>query len=145
MIETQRFASPQAAATEDFSPGHCRVVAVAEDGDEAYVLLDADPSGAGYLYGQNVHRRAGGWQTGSSGNGPGWMQSDAEHDAGTLALWGNAPPGADRVRAEWNDETREGEVQAGVYLLTWWRVPAPATFPRTAAFRVRGEWMPARV
>jgi hypothetical protein len=142
--DTQRFHSPEAAALSEFSAARCRVVAGAAGGDDAYVVLDANASGAGYLYGVNVHRCDGGWEPGSSGNGPGWTLTDPERDLGTLAVWGEAPDEADRVRVEWNGETREAPVAEGVYLLAWWRVPSPDTFPREVAFRVHGEWVDAR-
>lgn len=139
--DTQRFASPEAAAASGFPAEHCRVAVSAAEGDDAFVVLDADASGGGYLYGVDVHRHDDGWEAGSSANGPGWTLTDPERELGTLVIWGDAPDGADAVRVEWSGETREAAVEGGVYLLAWWRVPSPETFPREVAFRVRGEWV----
>ena len=141
--DTQRFDTPEAAVMSEFPPEHCRVAASASEGGDAYMVLDANASGGGYLYGVNAHRRDGGWEAGNSGNGPGWTLTDWERDLGTLALWGDAPDGADRVRVEWNGDTREAEVSGGVYLVAWWRVPWPDAVPPRVAFRVRGEWVDA--
>ena len=139
--DIQRFDSPEAAAMSDFPAAHCRVVASAAEGDDGYVLIDANPLEGGYLYGVNVHRVDGGWEPGTDGNGPGWTVADPERELGTLVVWGEAPKRADRVRVEWNGETREAAAEEGVYLVAWWRVPPPDEFPGEVAFRVRGEWV----
>jgi len=141
-IDIQPFDSPEAAAMSEF-PADCRVVASAVDGDDAYVLIDTNPSESAYLYGVCVRRGDGGWEEGTSGNGPGWTLTDFEGELGTLVLWGEAPEGADRVRVEWRGETREAAAEGGVYLLAWWRVPCPDEHPREGAFRVRGAWVDA--
>lgn len=138
------FDTPEAAALDGFPAAHCRVVAALSAGDDAYVLLDTGPAGHPYLYGGCVHRRGGGWVDGTSGNGPGWTLTDAEGELGTLAGWGEAPEGADRVRASFGGETREEPVSDGFYLVAWWRVPCPDyAAPRVEAFRIGGRWVPA--
>jgi hypothetical protein len=137
------FETPEAAALDGFPAAHCRVVAALADGDDAYVVLDAGPAGRPYPYGVSASRRAGGWLPGASGNGPGWTLTDRERELGTATVWGEAPDGADRVRAALDDDLREAPVAGGVYLVAWWRVPGPAgTGPRVEAFRIRGRWVP---
>jgi len=119
------------------------VVASARDGDDAYVVLDARPEGPSYLYGISVTRGDGGWEEGSSGNGPGWTLTDRERDLGTLTLWGEAPAGTVRVRASFRGEVREAPVSRGIYLVAWWRVPDPDDdYPRVDAFRIGDRWVP---
>lgn len=137
------FPTPEEAAMDGFPGTACRVVASAREGDDAYVLLDTGPEGHPYLYGGCVTREDGGWAEGTSGNGPGWSLTDAEHDLGTLTVWGEAPEGAVRVRVGFRGEAREAPVANGVYLVAWWRVPYPDEFPRVEAFRVDGRWVPA--
>ncbi len=129
------FASPEAAALDGFPPGECRVVASRSEGDDAYVLLDAGSVGSPYLYGSSVTRREGGWMEDASGNGPGWTRTGADGDLGTLAVWGEAPAGAERVRIAFGSEVREEPVVDGVYLSVWWRVPYPeSAWPAVVGF-----------
>ncbi len=129
----------------DAFPGiPCRVVASVADGDDAYVLVDTTPDRQPYLYGACVARQDGGWVEGSSGNGPGWTRTDEEQGLGTATVWGEAPKGAVRVRVSFGGDVREAPVANGVYLVAWWRVPAPgADCPRVNAFRIDGRWVPA--
>lgn len=87
------FESPGSAALSGFPAEHCRVVASAAEGDEAYVLLDTGPGAGGYLYGANVVREDGRWLPGSDGNGPGWTVTDPQGALGTLAIGDEAPGG----------------------------------------------------
>lgn len=140
-MQMQSFPTPEAAATSGF-PG-ARIAASAAEGDDAYVLVDTNPSGDSYKYGVNVHRRSGGWEEGNSGNGAGWTLTDQEHGLGTLVVWADAPANADAVRIAWNGETREVAVTGGVYLAVWWRVPCPSEHPRVVGVRVGGAWRDA--
>jgi hypothetical protein len=136
------FDSPESAAMSDFPAAHCRVAASASEDDDGYVLLDTNLGGGGYLYGVAVYREDGGWSPGTSGNGPGWTSTGAERDLGTLASWGDAPAGAERVRVRWGGHAGEAPVADGVYLVTWWRVPCPDPGWPVVEFRVHGEWVP---
>ena len=134
--------TPREAALSGFPPEHCRVAAAAEQGDDAYVLLDTGPAGHPYLYGVSVTRVEGGWRDGTSGNGPGWTLAESEGELGTATAWGEAPYGADRVRVAFRGDAREVPVENGVYLAAWWRVPGTGDLPSVLAFRVRGTWVP---
>jgi hypothetical protein len=144
-VSVPDFDSPEAAALGGCFPARdCRVVAMRIDGDDAYVLLDTGSSGQPYLYGVNCNRRGGRWFEGTSGNGPGWAQSDGEQRLGTWSLWGEAPTGADMVRAELNGEVVEERVVDSFYLLAWWRQPEPDGIgPRVIAFGANGTWVAA--
>lgn len=131
---------------QGFPAAHCRVVAVSVDGDDGFVVLDTGPATYRYLYGGTVQRVAGGWRDAISSNGGavGWTLTDEARDLGVVAIWDEAPPGADAVRAAWGAEEREAPVQDGVYLVTWWRVPYPeGPLPRVTAFRIGGRWVAA--
>ena len=136
------FGSPEEAAIDGFPPAHVRVVACSVEGDEAYVVLDTGPAGYPELYGSTVSRGAEGWLVGTSGNGPsaGWTLTAAKGDLGTAFVYGDAPAGADRVRASLDGDTQDAEVRDGYYLVAWWRVPSSAPEPRLLGFRVGGEW-----
>ena len=121
----------------------CRVVASAREGDDAYVVVDTGPAGHPYLYGVALAREDGGWSEVASGNGGGWTVAGGSDELGTLHLWGEAPAGADRVRAVYGTDVRERPVSGGTYLVTWWRVPADGPAARVEAFRVGGRWHPA--
>ena len=125
-----------------FPPEHCRVVASAVDGDDGIVITDTGSASAPYLYASRVGRRPEGWIELGSGNALGWMGLDEEH--GNVALWDLAPPGADRVRAEFAGAVHEQAVTNRVYLFVWWRVrtPAPGAWPRLVGFRVGNVWVP---
>jgi hypothetical protein len=142
-MASRTFPTPQAAALDGFPAAHCHVVASAVGDNDAYVLLDTGPAGHPCLYGVCVARAEGGWRAGTSGNGAGWTRTDAARALGTATGWGQAPDGADRVRAALGGDAREAPVEHGVYLVAWWRVPAGADLPRAVAFRVGGRWMPA--
>jgi hypothetical protein len=139
------FDSPEAAVLADFPPGAVRVVAVRAHEDDGYVLIDTRPDGPPYLYGVQCTREASGWVEGSSSNGGGWRPSDPESELGTLVIWDDAPPGADRVRVAFGPEVHEEAVEHGVFLSAWWRVPCPeGTWPRAIQFRVAGHWVEAQ-
>lgn len=136
------FASPQDAAMVGFPARYCRVVASRIEGDDAYVLLDTGSDGRPYLYGVNCSRHDGGWVEGGSGNGPSWSQAGPDELLGTLVIWGEAPGGADMVRARFGGVVVEEPVNNGVYLAVWWRTPSPGTsWPSVEAFRIRERWV----
>ena len=137
--------TPELAALQGYSPAaSCRVVACRVHGDIAYVLLDTHAEGRPYLYGINCYREDGVWHESTSGNGGGWSLMHDIDGLGTLALWDEAPPGADALRAEFQGEVREEEIRNGAYLVTWFDVPCPeGARPTIQAFRVGGLWKPA--
>lgn len=108
------------------------------------MVVDTGSDGHPYLYGVSARRRNGGWTGGTSGNGPGWTLSGAENELGTATAWGQAPQGTTRVRASYRGDVREVPVARCVYLVAWFRVPAPSDgdAPRVEAFRVHGRWIP---
>lgn len=129
-------------ARSSFETRFCRTVAAREQGDVAYVLFDTGPESRPYLYGINYERRDGHWSEGTSSNGPGWAKVGPMEGVGTLTLWGEAPPGADKVRVEFEEKLREELVSDGVFLAVWWSVSPPErSWPRAAAFRINGEWL----
>ncbi|MBB4634224.1 hypothetical protein [Longimicrobium terrae] len=137
------FATPQEAAMSGFSARHCRVVAMAVDGDDAYVVIDTGSDGFSYLYGGTAQREADGWRDGNSGNGDGWMSTDPERDLGVLTVWDEAPAGCDAVRVQWRGETREAAVHDGAYLVAWFKVACPEdSWPSVTSFRIGGRWVP---
>ncbi|HEY0015814.1 MAG TPA: hypothetical protein VGC13_05825 [Longimicrobium sp.] len=139
------FRTPEEAILDWFPGIPCRVLASAREGDDAYVLVDTTPDGRPGLYGATAARQDGGWVEGTGGTAPGWTRTDAEHGLGTATVWGKTPEGAVRVRAVLGDDVREVPVANGVYLMAWWRVPAPgAVRPRVDAFRIDNRWVPAR-
>jgi hypothetical protein len=140
------FPTPEAAAMQGFPPAHCRVLAVAVDGKDGFVVLDTGPAEYTYLYSGAVERVEGGWIGGSDGNGGGlrWTLTDAERELGVVALCDEAPPGVDAVRVTWRGERREAPVRNGVYLVVWWREPCPqGSWPRVTELRVHGRWVAA--
>lgn len=133
--------SPEACALAGMTG--CRVLVAASEGDDGYVLLDGGTESYRYLYGVNVHRRAGRWHEGVSSNGPGW--SSVEHDVvgtnlGTLTAWGDAPDGADLVRVVYGKSRVEVPVENGAYLAVWWRQPDTDDYPMEEAVRIDGRW-----
>ena len=128
-----------------FPVGHVRVVAVAVDEDDAFVVLDAGPAEYRYLYGGTATRESGRWQGGIDGNGgaAGWTLTDQGRELGVVAIWDEAPPGADAVRVRWRGEAREVAVRDGVYLSAWWREPCPEgdDLPAVTAVLVDGRWV----
>ena len=72
-------------------------------------------------------------------NGAGWHRLQPDSDLGVATAWGEAPAGADQVRAELEGHVLEGAVVSGVYFVVWWDV-APSD-PQVSAFRVNGEWV----
>jgi hypothetical protein len=141
-MDDSGFDSPESAAMEGFPPEHCRVIASRVDGDDAYVLLNTGTPRQPYLYGANCRREGGRWFDGVSGNGPGWAHSSHDPDVGTLSFWGDAPPGAEMVRVDFDGDVIEELVKEDAYLLVWWRVPPPQVWPRVTGFRVLGSWVP---
>ena len=139
------FESPELAAMEGFPPAHCRVVASAVDGDDAFVVLDTGSAGRPYLYGGTVQRGASGWQGGIDGSGGavGWTVTDTARELGVVALWDEAPSDADAVRVRWGRDERQVPVRHGVFLATWWRQPYPEgrPWPQVVAFRIGGHWV----
>ena len=137
--------SPEAAAMASFPAAHCRVVASAADGDDAYVVLDTGPTAYRYLYGLSAAREADGWRDGTGGNGPaaGWVLADEAGERGTAYIYGEAPDGATRARATLGADVREAAVAGGVYLVVWFRAPADVPTPTLVAFEVGGRWTPA--
>jgi hypothetical protein len=136
----------QAAAMSGFPAEHCRVLASVTEGDAALVILDTGPAEYRYLYAGTAERVAGGWADGSSSNGPsaGWTLTDREGERGVAYIYDESPAGADRARAALGADVREAPVQHGIYLVTWWGVPADETrTPAPLAFRVAGAWVPA--
>jgi len=127
-----------------FPPKHCRVIASRIQGDDAYVLLNTGSDGHPYLYGANCSRRNGRWFEGGSSNGPGWSQTGDNPDVGTLSVWDEAPGGAEYVRVTFQGGLIDEPVKEGAYLLVWWRVPFPETWPRVVAFQVNGRWVSSR-
>lgn len=97
------FPTPEAAAMQGFPAAHCRVLAVELDGKDGFVVLDTGPAEYRYLYGGTVERVEGGWTGGIDGNGgaAGWTLTDREREVGVVALWDEAPAGADAVRVTW--------------------------------------------
>jgi hypothetical protein len=141
---SDQFASLTDAAEASFPTGFCRVIATREHVDAGYVLFDTGPIGQPYLYGVNYERRDGQWSEGNSGNGPGWSQVGPDPELGTATIWDVAPPGADKVRVEFESEVREDAVTQRVYLVVWWGVPCPeGSGPRATAFRINGDWVRA--
>jgi hypothetical protein len=140
----QHFSSPEDAVLSSFPPGAVRVVASRTSGDDAYVLVDTRPDGPPYLYGVEVTRDREGWIEGGSGNSAGWRLREFGADVGTLVVWEEAPPGADRVRVEFEGDVHEEPIENGAYLSAWWRVPYPDTsWPRIVSFRIDGRWIDA--
>jgi hypothetical protein len=140
----KHFNSPEAAVLSGFPAGTVRVVASRASENDAYVLIDTRPDGPPYLYGVEVTRDRDGWLEGGSGNSAGWRLSDPEAELGSLVVWEEAPPGADRVRVEFEGDAREESIENGSYLSAWWRVPCPDTlWPRIVAFRIDGRWIDA--
>jgi hypothetical protein len=134
------FDSPEGAAMTGFPAKYCRPVAARLHGDDAYVLLNAGSDTQPYLYGVNCRRKDGRWFDGGSANAPGWQHSGDDPELGTLAFWDDAPLGADLVRVEFDGRVVEEPVVDRAFLVVWWRVPAPAEWPRARAFRIAGRW-----
>ena len=126
------------ALRASFPPDSCRLLAVREHGDAAVALFDTRPSSEPYFYEVHYDRTNGRWSEGSSGNGPGWHRLDPNSDIGVATVWEEAPPGAERVRAELGGQGVDEEVLNGVYFLVWWNVPL--SHPQVTAFRVNGDW-----
>lgn len=138
-----QFDSLADATRASFPPESCRLLAIREHGDAGYALFDTRPTGEPYLYEVHYDRQDGRWSEGSTGNGPGWHLLDPDTELGVLTLWGDESPNADRVRVEFERESREEPVSDSVYLVIWWDVPCPTNYPRARAFRVNGTWVPA--
>jgi hypothetical protein len=140
-VPTQSFASLEEAVQSSFDPRFCRALRTRTHGDDAIALFDTGPEGQPYLYEVHYHRRDGRWSEGSSGNGSGWTSVDPGMELGTVTIWDEAPPGADKVRVEFAGELREEPVSDGAFLAVWWRVPYSRwRWPRVSAFRINGVW-----
>jgi len=135
------FDSPEGAAMVGFPAKYCRVIASRVEGDDGYVLLNTGSPGSPYLYGVNCWRVNGRWFEGGSGNGPGWEQRGHDPDVGTLSFWGDAPADAEMARVEFEGALLMAPVVDGAYLVVWWRVPLPQTWPRVTAFQIAGCWV----
>ena len=126
------------AIRASFPPDSCRLLAVREHGNVAVALFDTRPTAEPYLYEVYYDRTDGRWSEGSSGNGPGWHALDPSSGIGVATIWQEAPPGADRVRADLDGRVLEEEVHNGMCFLVWWEVPLSS--PQVTAYRVKGEW-----
>jgi hypothetical protein len=135
------FDSLDDAVRSSFPENHCRLLAVREHGDFAVALFDTRPTAAPYLYEVHYERRDGRWSESSSGNGSGRCSLRQESDLGVLTSWGEAPAGADKVRAELAGQVAEESVTNGIYLFAWWDVPSES-LAEVTAFRINGQWMP---
>ena len=124
-----------------FPEKHCRLLAVREHGDFAVALFDTRPTAEPYLYEVHYERRNGKWSEGGSSNGSGWHSLYLESDLGVVTGFGEAPAGADKVRAELEGKVAEENVTNGFYLFTWWDVPS-GSLAEVTAFRINGQWMP---
>jgi hypothetical protein len=135
-------ASSLADATRlSFPPGMYRVVATVEHGDAGYALFDTNPTGQPYLYGVEYSRTVDGWKEGSSGNGPGWFGIAKDTPIGSMTTWGDAPRGADQVRAEFEGRVQEQAVTSGAYFVVWLDIPFSDAWPIVRAFRINGRWV----
>ena len=135
------FATLDEVVRASFPVDSTRIVAIREHGSAAVALFDTRPSAEPYLYEVHYQRGNGRWSEGSSSNGCGWHLLDPNAELGVVTAWGEAPSGADRVRAELEGRVLEEAVVAGIYLLVWWDVPCSAA--RVTAFRVQSEWVRA--
>jgi hypothetical protein len=136
--------TPESAAMAGFPPAHVRVVAVAQDGDDAFVVLDTGTPGRPYLYGGTVHRVDGQWTGGIDGNGGavGWTITDHDRELGVVTIWDEAPPGAVAARVQWRGIVQDVPVHAGGFLAAWWREPWPeAEWPTLVAVHIAGQWV----
>lgn len=133
------FVTLQDAVRSSFPVQSTRVVAVREQGDAAVALFDTRPGAQPYLYEVHFDRKSGGWVEGSSSNGPGWHRFALADPLGVETLWGEAPRGADLVRAERTGVVVEEPVADGIYLLVWWNVTE--RLAEVKAFRVNGAWV----
>ena len=136
------FVSPEDAALDGFPRHLCHVVASRVNGDIAYVLLNTGSHARPYLYGAHCERIDGAWHEGHSSNASGWSKIGSDDDRGTMTLWDDAPPYADRARAKFNGESREAPVENGAFLFVWWNVGCPEDWPELEAFRIAGRWEP---
>jgi hypothetical protein len=141
VIEHSGFQTPEDAAKNGFPPRYCRVVASRVEGNDAYVLLNTGSDAQPYLYGANCHRRGGFWFEGGSSNGPGWAQVDDASEVGTLSFWDDVPAGVSRVRVEFDGAVIEEIVRDRAFLVVWWRIPPPTTWPQLIEVEVGGRWV----
>src|SRR5262245_20553470 len=89
------------------------------EGDAAYALFDTGPPEHPYLYGVHYERRNGLWDETISTNGSGWSRTGGlDETSGTLTMWDEAPTGADRVRVEFDGESREEPVDGSELAVT---------------------------
>jgi hypothetical protein len=135
------FDAPEQAAMHGFPPKYCRVVASRVNGDDAYVLLNTGSGEQPYLYGVCCRRENGRWFEAGSSNGSSWRQTSHDPDVGNLCFWDDAPADADMVRVEHDDRIFEEPVSDRAFLVAWWRVSEPRSWPRVVAFRIGGRWV----
>jgi hypothetical protein len=121
-------------------PGCNQIVAIREHGEEGYALFD-NSDNHNFLIGVAYRRTEDGWAVEQMASGSGWSHVRPDHGTGTMSSWGSAPPGADRVRVEFQGEIREDDVTNGVYFLIWWRAPRSEREPFVTAFRIDGQWI----
>lgn len=121
-------------------PGCNQIVAIREHGEEGYVLFD-NSDNHDFLIGVAYRRTEDGWAVLQMASGSGWSHVRPDHGTGTMSSWGSAPPGADRVRVEFQGETREDDVTNGVYFLIWWRARRSEREAFVTAFRIDGHWI----
>lgn len=140
MVPMTGFATPEDAALAGSQPAHCRIVAVARDGADAYVLLDTGSPGRAYLYGVVCRNDGDGWQEMMSSNGGGWSLTDEKTGLGVHTLWDEVPADADQVRIEFRGESSEHPIAGGLYFFAWFNQPIGAE-RRVAAIRVAGQWV----
>lgn len=141
MATNPKFGTAEQAAMFGFPERYCRVVATAINGDDAFVLLDTGSDGRSYLYGVRCRRSGSEWfETGSS-NGGGWSQCGEDPQLGMLALFGEAPAGADAIRTSFGGIAIEVLVRDGAFLAVWWNTACPSDdWPRVVAVHVGGAW-----
>ena len=124
-----------------FPAEQCRVVAVAIEGDDAFVVIDTASADKPQFHGTAVSRDAGRWVAGGSSNADaGWTRTDVKDDLGVVYLWDTAPLGVTAVHVEWRGLAQDVPVQNGVYLATWWRQYADDEVPTATAFRWGDDW-----
>lgn len=116
-----------------------QIVAIREHGDQGYVLFNSSAD-HDFLIGVAYQRTENGWKQLQLESGSGWCHYRPDQRTCAVSSWGSAPPGADRIRVEFQGAIREDDVTNGVYFLIWWDVPRLAPEPFVTAFRINGQW-----